>query len=95
MGSRRTEPSSTIDPATGKATLKSKLDTALPEGAMATVDFNPAADRLRIIGSDGTNLRANVDDGKVTKDGSLQVRRRRHAQGQDARRSSPAPTPTP
>jgi hypothetical protein len=35
------------------------------------VDFNPAADRLRIIGSDGTNLRVNVDDGKVTKDGSL------------------------
>ena len=43
----------------------------LPAGAMATVDFNPAADRLRIIGSDGTNLRANVDDGKVTKDGQL------------------------
>ncbi len=61
----------TIDPSTGKAMLKSKLDTALPEGAMATVDFNPAADRLRIIGADGTNLRANVDDGKVTKDGSL------------------------
>src|SRR3712207_4077884 len=38
---------------------------------MATVDFNPAADRLRIIGSDGTNLRINVDDGKVTKDGAL------------------------
>jgi hypothetical protein len=61
----------TIDPASGKATAKSKLDTMLPAGAMATVDFNPAADRLRIIGSDGTNLRANVDDGKVTKDGQL------------------------
>lgn len=61
----------TVDPATGKATQKSKLDTMLPAGAMATVDFNPVADRLRIIGSDGTNLRANVDDGKVTKDGSL------------------------
>lgn len=61
----------TIDPATGKATAKSKLDTMLPAGTMATVDFNPVADRLRIIGSDGTNLRANVDDGKVTKDGGL------------------------
>lgn len=61
----------TVDPATGKATQKSKLDTMLPAGAAATVDFNPVADRLRIIGSDGTNLRANVDDGKVTKDGSL------------------------
>ncbi len=61
----------TIDPQTGTATAKSKLDATLPDGVMATVDFNPAADRLRIIGSDGTNLRANVDDGKVTKDGTL------------------------
>ena len=61
----------TIDPASGKATQKSKLETTLPAGTMATVDFNPAADRLRVIGSDGTNLRANVDDGKVTKDGQL------------------------
>jgi Domain of unknown function (DUF4394) len=61
----------TIDPASGKATMKSKLDAMLAPGAMATVDFNPVADRLRIIGSDGANLRANVDDGKVTKDGQL------------------------
>jgi hypothetical protein len=61
----------TIDPVSGQATPKSKLDTMPPAGAMATVDFNPAADRLRIIGSDGTNLRVNVDDGKVTTDGRL------------------------
>ena len=61
----------TIDPASGKATMKSKLDAMLAPGAMATVDFNPVADRLRIIGSDGANLRANVDDGKVTRDGQL------------------------
>lgn len=61
----------TIDPMSGKATAKSKLDTMLAAGTAATVDFNPVADRLRIIGSDGTNLRANVDDGKVTKDGQL------------------------
>ncbi|GJD53593.1 hypothetical protein OPKNFCMD_6370 [Methylobacterium crusticola] len=60
-----------VDTATGKATVKSKLDTMLPAGVVATVDFNPVADRLRVIGSDGTNLRANVDDGKVTKDGAL------------------------
>ena len=36
-----------------------------------TVDFNPAADRLRVIGADGANLRVNVDDGKVIKDGDL------------------------
>ena len=61
----------TIDLATGKATMKSKLETMLPAGTMATVDFNPLADRLRVIGSDGSNLRANVDDGKVIKDGML------------------------
>lgn len=54
-----------------KATPKSKLETMLPAGVMATVDFNPVADRLRVIGSDGTNLRVNVDDGKVVKDGQL------------------------
>lgn len=61
----------TIDTASGKATTKSKLETMLPTGTMATVDFNPVADRLRVIGSDGTSLRANVDDGKVVKDGTL------------------------
>ena len=61
----------TVDAATGKATMKSKLETMLKPGTAATIDFNPVADRMRLIGSDGTNLRANVDDGKVTVDGSL------------------------
>ncbi|CAN7591573.1 DUF4394 domain-containing protein [Bosea sp. LjRoot9] len=60
----------TVD-AAGKATMKSKMDTVLSAGAMATVDFNPVADRMRVIGSDGTNLRVNVDDGKTTVDGKL------------------------
>ncbi|WP_410825997.1 DUF4394 domain-containing protein [Methylobacterium sp. sgz302003] len=60
-----------MDTASGRAVVKSKLDTMLPAGVVATVDFNPVADRLRVIGSDGTSLRANVDDGKVVKDGSL------------------------
>jgi len=60
----------TVDKA-GKATMKSKMDTVLAASAMATVDFNPAADRLRVIGSDGTNLRVNVEDGKTTVDGKL------------------------
>ncbi len=60
----------TIDTASGKATQKSKLDMAMPKGEIV-FDFNPAADRLRVIGEDGTNLRINVDDGKVTKDGDL------------------------
>jgi hypothetical protein len=60
----------TVDKA-GKATMKSKMDTVLSASTMATVDFNPAADRLRVIGADGTNLRVNVDDGKTTVDGKL------------------------
>jgi hypothetical protein len=54
----------------GKATMKSKLETMLKQGVWATVDFNPAADRLRVMGNDGTSLRVNVDEGKVITDGS-------------------------
>jgi hypothetical protein len=61
----------TIDVKTGAATKKAELSTKLPSGVTATVDFNPVADRLRLIGSDGTNLRVNVDDGKVVVDGAL------------------------
>lgn len=61
----------TIDIATGAATAKSMLSESLPDGVSASVDFNPVADRLRLVGSDGTNLRANVDDGMVTVDGKL------------------------
>ena len=61
----------TIDPATGKATVKSKLDNMLPAGVSGTIDFNPVADRMRVIGADGTNLRVNVDDGKTAVDGKL------------------------
>lgn len=61
----------TIDLKTGAATEKSTLSQTLPKGVSAIVDFNPMADRLRFVGSDGTNLRANVDDGSVTVDGKL------------------------
>jgi Domain of unknown function (DUF4394) len=60
-----------IDPATGKATPKSKLDMPLSESVQFTVDFNPVADKMRIIGSNGSNLRVDVDLGKVTNDQSL------------------------
>ena len=61
----------TIDAASGEVTARSMLSETLPDGVSASVDFNPAADRLRLVGSDGTNLRANVDDGAVTVDGAL------------------------
>ncbi|MFM9974723.1 MAG: DUF4394 domain-containing protein [Beijerinckiaceae bacterium] len=60
----------TVDVGTGQATLKVKLEKMLPANTKPTVDFNPAADRLRLMGADGTSLRANLEDGKVTVDGS-------------------------
>ena len=60
----------TIDAKTGQATMKSKMSEMLKPGVIATVDFNPVADRLRVMGSDGTSLRVNVEDGKTIVDGS-------------------------
>ncbi len=61
----------TISLDTGAATEVSKLDTMLPSGVLASIDFNPMADKLRVMGSDGTNLRVDPTSGKVTTDGSL------------------------
>lgn len=61
----------TIDTASGAATVKSTLSEKLSSYEGAIVDFNPVADRLRLMGADGTNHRVNVDDGMVTVDGSL------------------------
>ena len=60
----------TIDVASGKATMKSKLSEAWTRSAAVTFDFNPAADRLRLMSAEGVSWRINVDDGKVTVDGS-------------------------
>lgn len=61
----------TIDAKTGKWEKRSQLSEKMPAGVSFSVDFNPVADRLRVIASDGTNLRINVDDGKATVDGRL------------------------
>jgi hypothetical protein len=70
----------TIDPATGAATLKATLaadaaDASAPYTAIAGtafgVDFNPVADRLRVIGNTGQSLRINVDTGATTTDGAI------------------------
>jgi hypothetical protein len=60
----------TLDPKSGAATPKAKLSEAVKPGVAVTVDFNPVADRLRVMASDGTSLRVNVDDGKAVVDGS-------------------------
>ena len=64
----------TVDPKSGQATMKSKLSETLKAAVTVTVDFNPVADRLRVITSDGTNLRVNVDDGKAIVDGALKFK---------------------
>jgi len=54
-----------IDTTTAVATLVNRLSVAL-EGSKFGVDFNPAADRLRITSDTGQNLRHNVNAGGVT-----------------------------
>lgn len=61
----------TLRPFTGKATKVSQLSVAL-DGRRFGVDFNPAADRLRIVSDTGQNLRHDVNSGGVTTvDGPL------------------------
>jgi hypothetical protein len=61
----------TIDAKTGAWEKKSQLSEKLPAGATFSVDFNPVADRLRVLSSTGMSYRINVDDGKTTVDGAL------------------------
>ncbi len=70
----------TLNPETGAATVKATLtadatDTTAPYTALAGtdfgVDFNPAADRLRVVSNTGQSLRINVDTGATTTDGSI------------------------
>jgi hypothetical protein len=59
-----------LDPATGMATMKSKLNVA-PTPDATVVDFNPVADRLRVVTSAGRSLRVNVETGETVEDGKL------------------------
>jgi len=61
----------TIDVASGRATQVSRLNAAFDAGGRAVVDFNPVANRLRLMGMNGTNLRVNVDTGEAVTDGTL------------------------
>jgi hypothetical protein len=58
----------TIDVKSGLITKKSKLSQLWKAGT-TTIDFNPVADKLRVMSSEGVNARVNVDDGQVTVDG--------------------------
>ena len=61
----------TIDAASGKATYVSTLDTPFEGGTISGFDFNPVADRLRLVGDNDQDFRINVDTGEVTVDGDL------------------------
>jgi hypothetical protein len=61
----------TIDPATGRATQVSRLNTEFQHGGRAVIDFNPVANRLRVMGMSGVNLRVNVETGEAVRDGAL------------------------
>ena len=68
-----------LEPATGIATLKATLKAAAGDdnpyaallGTEFAVDFNPVADRLRVVSSTGQNLRVNVDTGDAITDGTI------------------------
>jgi hypothetical protein len=55
----------TIDTTTAQLTLANRLTEVL-SGTSFGVDFNPAADRLRIVSDTGQNLRHNVNPGGTT-----------------------------
>ncbi len=62
----------TIEPRTGAATFVANLSEPFMSAKGAVVDFNPQADRLRLINDRGTqNYRINVDTGAVVKDKPL------------------------
>ena len=77
----------TLNPATGSATFIKKLmadptDTTdgnaaftkiLGDANLITVNFNPVADRLRVITNTGQNLRINVDTGATITDGAINL----------------------
>jgi hypothetical protein len=60
-----------IDPASGQASQVSRLSEPFDGGGRAVVDFNPVPDRLRLMGMNGTNFRANVNTGAVARDARL------------------------
>lgn len=69
----------TLDAATGRATFRAALKAAAGDdnpfttllGTQFGVDFNPVADRLRVVSNTGQNLRIDVETGDTITDGNL------------------------
>lgn len=69
----------TLSTSSARATKVSQLSVALSGNAFG-VDFNPAANRLRVVSDTGQNLRHNIDDpngapaaGTTATDGTLTI----------------------
>lgn len=60
-----------LNQTTGVALMVSKLSVPFEAGSSPIVDFNPVADRLRVIGAGGVNLRVKIDDGVTAVDKPL------------------------
>jgi len=60
-----------IDPVTGNATSISQIPGFTLAGSSFGVDFNPVADRLRLVSNSGQNLRVNPLNGTATTDTAL------------------------
>ena len=61
----------TIDANSGEANYVSTLDVPFEGGTISGFDFNPVADRLRLVGDNDQDFRINVDTGEVIVDGML------------------------
>ena len=61
----------TVDPDSGVATFVSTLSVSFSGGFQSGVDFNPVADRLRLVANNGQNFRVNVETGEVIADTPL------------------------
>lgn len=61
----------TIDVVGGRTEKVSTLSVPLEAATAAIVDFNPQADRMRVIGPNGQSLRVNVATGAAIVDGRL------------------------
>ena len=60
-----------IDAAAAIATFKAVLSVPLMPAPGYLVDFNPVADRLRVVGARGQNLRIDVETGAAATDGAI------------------------
>ncbi|MBD2021654.1 DUF4394 domain-containing protein [Leptolyngbya sp. FACHB-36] len=74
----------TIDPTTGAATMVSSLSKPFKGGLSSGVDFNPVADRLRLVAGNGQNFRINVETGATTVDKPLKYAKDDQLSGKSA-----------